>query len=446
MNEILIILLAALSAAQFVVLLLLFFRRQQAADLQTPITSLGQQLSQQTERMEKGLRDELARSRDEQGKGSRELREEVSTSLKSQSDSGMKQIELLGSLLKNQLNQFGETQTKLTHTMETKLSSMQDANAKKLEEMRQTVDEKLQGTLEKRLGESFKMVSDRLEQVHKGLGEMQSLASGVGDLKRVLTNVKTRGTWGEIQLRAILEQVLISSQFEANVKVKPDSDEQVEFAIKLPGRQQNDQPVWLPIDSKFPKEDYERILVAQDNADAEGLKVSRDALAKSLKLFAKTIRKQYISPPYSTDFAILFLPTEGLYAEACQYPGLMEDIQRDFRVTIAGPTTMAAVLNSLQMGFQTLAIQQRSSEVWEVLGAVKTEFGKFGDLLSGVEKKLDEAKNKIAGVRRQTRTISRKLRKMDELPSESSSLILGLTEGEEGADIDDSVDDDDATV
>jgi DNA recombination protein RmuC len=275
-----------------------------------------------------------------------------------------------------------------------------------------------------------------LEQVHKGLGEMQTLASGVGDLKRVLTNVKTRGTWGEIQLRAILEQVLIASQYEANVKVKPNSAELVEFAIKLPGREQNDQPVWLPIDSKFPKEDFERILEAQDRADAEGVKSSRDALAKALRVAAKKMRSQYISPPYSTDFAILFLPTEGLYAEVCQYPGLTEEIQRDHRVTIAGPTTMAALLNSLQMGFQTLAIQQRSSEVWEVLGAVKTQFGKFGDLLAGVEKKLDEAKNKVAGVRRQTRTITRKLRKMEDLPGETSNLILGLSEPGEDMDAD----------
>lgn len=291
--------------------------------------------------------------------------------------------------------------------------------------MRHTVDEKLQGTLEKRLGESFKQVSERLEQVHKGLGEMQNLASGVGDLKRVLTNVKTRGTWGEIQLRAILEQILLPTQFESNVKVRPDSKDNVEFAIKLPGREDENKSVWLPIDSKFPKESYERIMDAQDKADADALKVSRDELAKSLKGFAKDIRDLYISPPHSTDFAILFVPTEGLFAEICRYPGLIDSIQRDYRVTIAGPTTLAALLNSLQMGFQTLAIQKRSSEVWEVLGAVKSEFNKFGEILVGVEKKLDEAKNKISAARSKSNTITRRLKNVHELPQAQAQLLIG---------------------
>ncbi|MBX2987198.1 MAG: DNA recombination protein RmuC [Bdellovibrionaceae bacterium] len=399
MNETLLILLAVLSLGQFAVLLILFLRRPPSGpDMESPLKSLGQQ----NERMERGLRDEFARTREEQGKSGRDLREEVATAM-----------------------------NRITQTLETKMNQIQESNTRKLEEMRHTVDEKLQGTLEKRLGESFKLVSDRLEQVHKGLGEMQSLASGVGDLKRVLTNVKTRGTWGEIQLRAILEQILLPSQYEANVKVKPDSNELVEFAIRLPGGEAEDKPVWLPIDSKFPKEDYERILEAQDRADSEALRVARDGLAKSLKLFAKDIREQYISPPLSTDFGILFLPTEGLFAEICQYPGLLDAIQRDHRVTVAGPTTMATLLNSLHMGFQTLAIQERSSEVWQVLGAVKTEFGKFGLMLEGVEKKLDEAKNKIAGVRSKTTTITRKLKKVEELPSESSRMLLDLVDGEE---------------
>lgn len=423
MTNFILIALVLISVLQMLVLLVLFFRKHQQTDIEAPLKVLGVQ----NERMEKGLRDEFLRLRDEQGRNSRELREEVGNSMKAQSDSGVKQIEILGGLLKNELNRFSETQTRLTSTIEGKLIQIQENNAKKLDEMRQTVDEKLQGALEKRLGESFKLVSDRLEQVHKGLGEMQSLASGVGDLKRVLTNVKTRGTWGEIQLRAILEQVLLPTQFESNVKIRPASPDHVEFAIKLPG-EKGEKPVWLPVDSKFPKEDYERILEAQDGADADGLKVARESLARSLKLFAKNIRQLYIDPPHSTDFGILFLPTEGLFAEICQQPGLLDQIQREHRVTVAGPTTMAALLNSLQMGFQTLAIQQRSSEVWEVLGAVKGEFGKFGTLLDHVEKKLDEAKNKISSVRSKTTTISRRLKKVEELPGERSQELLEMME------------------
>lgn len=403
----LLIALIALAVAQTAILVVLVLRRQQATDLQTPFNDL----SRQNERLEKGLRDEIARNREDQGRTARELREEVSVSLKAQQDSGLKQIEVLNHV---------------TRTIETKLQDLQQSNNQKLEEMRLTVNEKLQDTLEKRIGDSFKMVSERLEQVHKGLGEMQTLASGVGDLKRVLTNVKTRGIWGEIQLRAILEQLLLSTQYESNVKIRPGRDEMVEFAVRLPGQDSHDKPVWLPIDSKFPKEDYERILEAQDRADVEGLKTSRDALARALKGFAKDVRDLYITPPLSTDFAILFLPTEGLFAEVCQYPGLLDMIQRDYRVTVAGPTTLAALLNSLQMGFQTLAIQERSSEVWEVLGAVKTEFGKFGDLLEGVEKKLEEAKNKVSSVRSKTTTIGRKLKRVDEIPTDRSQALLGM--------------------
>lgn len=423
-TDILLSALLALSVGQIIVIVFLWFRSGRTeSDFEPSLKILGAQ----NERVEKGLRDELVRLREEQSRQSRELREEVGGSLKAQADNGLKQIEAMGNLLRKELGQFSETQGKLTTTIEGKLNQIQDSNSKKLEEMRQTVDEKLQGTLEKRLGESFKQVSDRLEQVHKGLGEMQSLASGVGDLKRVLTNVKTRGTWGEIQLRGILDQILLPSQFESNVKIRPDTSENVEFAIRLPG-DNGGKPVWLPIDSKFPKEDYERILEAQDSADADGLKTARESLARSLKVFAKRIRQLYIHPPDSTDFAILFLPTEGLFAEICQQAGLLDQIQREFRVTVAGPTTMAALLNSLQMGFQTLAIQQRSSEVWEVLGAVKSEFGKFGIMLEGVEKKLDEAKNKISSVRSKTTTISRRLKKVEELPGEQSHLLLEMEE------------------
>lgn len=409
-----VVVLAILAAVQTVILVLLFLRKPpQQMDLAASLTNLGAQ----TERAEKGLRDELARNREDQSRTARDLREEVSTKMKEQADTGLKQIQVLG---------------ELTKSIETKLDSIRETNSRKLDEMRQTVDEKLQGTLEKRLGDSFKIVSDRLEQVHKGLGEMQTLATGVGDLKRVLTNVKTRGTWGEIQLRGILEQILLASQFEANVKVRPGSNDMVEFAVRLPGK--DEAAVWLPIDSKFPKEDYERILDAQDNADADKLKSSRDGLARSLKLFAKTIRDLYIEPPHSTDFAILFLPTEGLFAEVCQYPGLLDAIQRDFRVTVAGPTTMATLLNSLQMGFQTLAIQKRSSEVAIVLNDVKNHFGKFGTLLEGVEKKLDEAKNKVADARKRSVTITRKLNKAGELPAEKSLLLSTQDEDAEADD------------
>lgn len=404
---VLLIVLLVIAAVQTAILLALILRRPPVADLSAPFGDL----SRQNERLEKGLRDEIARNREDQGRTSRELREEVAISLKAQQDSSLKQIEVF---------------SQLTQTIESKLNHIQESNSRKLEEMRQTVNEKLQDTLEKRLGDSFKMVSERLEQVHKGLGEMQTLASGVGDLKRVLTNVKTRGIWGEIQLRAILEQLLLPSQYESNVKIRPGRDEMVEFAVRLPGKDAAEKPVWLPIDSKFPKEDYERILEAQDRADPDALKSARDSLAKGLKGFAKDVRDLYISPPLSTDFAVLFLPIEGLFAEVCQYPGLLDMIQRDYRVTIAGPTTMATLLNSLQMGFQTLAIQERSSEVWEVLGAVKTEFGKFGDLLEGVEKKLEEAKNKVSSVRSKTTTIGRKLKRVEELPADRSQALLGM--------------------
>lgn len=383
-------------------------------------------LQQQNEKLERALREEFSRSRDESQRGGRELREEVAGSLKSQSDSGLRHIETLGKILKDQLQMFAEQNSKLSVTLESKLQHLQDSNNRKLEEMRHTVDEKLQGTLEKRLGESFRLVSERLEQVHSGLGEMKNLATGVGDLKRVLTNVKTRGTWGEIQLRAILEQLLPPGRFEANVKIRPDSNDHVEFAVKLPGV--SDGTVWLPIDSKFPKESYEKILEAQDRADADSLKAGRDELVKSLRTFAKDIRDLYIVPPFSTDFAILFLPTEGLFAEICAQPGLVDSLQRDYRVTVAGPTTISALLVSLNMGFQTLAIQERSSEVWQVLGAVKGEFGRFGEMLAGVEKKLEEAKNKISKVRSKTTTIGRKLRQVEELPGPVSATLLASKE------------------
>jgi DNA recombination protein RmuC len=312
---------------------------------------------------------------------------------------------------------------KIRQTIEVKLGELQTKNEQKLEEMRRTVDEKLQGTLERRLSESFKLVSERLEQVHKGLGEMQAMANNVGDLKRVLTNVKVRGTWGEVQLGALLEQLLVREQYEPNVMPKPDSAERVEFAIRLPGSEK-DTPIWLPIDAKFPQEDYQRLCEAREHADLEGVAASGKALEARLRGQARDIHDKYIAPPYTTDFAILFLPSEGLYAEALQRPGLADGLQRDYRVVIAGPTTLAAILNSLQMGFRTLAIQKRSSEVWKVLGAVKTEFGRFGEVLAKVKKTLDAASNQIDQTERRTRVIDRTLRDVEALPADQAVPLL----------------------
>jgi DNA recombination protein RmuC len=308
--------------------------------------------------------------------------------------------------------------------VERKLTQIQADNSAKLEEMRKTVDEKLQGTLEKRLGESFKLVSDRLEQVHKGLGEMQSLAVGVGDLKKVLTNVKTRGSWGEIQLGNLLDQILTPDQYEKNVATKAGSADRVEFALKLPGRDDG-KPVWLPIDAKFPKEDYERLVEAADRADVEAVEQAAKQLEIRIKAEAADIHKKYIDIPNTTDFGILYLPTEGLYAEVLRRPGVADSVQRDFRVVIAGPTTLAALLNSLQMGFRTLAIEKRSSEVWAVLGAVKTEFGKFGGVIEKVQKKLQEASNVIDDAVARKKVMERKLRTVTELPAAETTAILG---------------------
>ncbi len=304
---------------------------------------------------------------------------------------------------------------KVREVVETRLQALQEDNSRKLEKMRETVDEKLHSTLEKRLGESFKMVSERLEKVHAGLGEMQSLASGVGDLKKVLTNVKTRGTWGEIQLGNLLEQMLTVDQYERNVVTKQGSRDPVEFAIKLPGR--DGKAVYIPIDAKFPKEDYERLLLAQDEGNVPLIEELGKVIENKIKMEAKKIRDKYIDPPQTTDFAIMYLPIEGLYAEVLRRPGLHEQLQKDFRVTIAGPTTITAHLNALQMGFRTLAVEKRASEVWQLLGAVKNEFGKFGVMLENTKKKLDSASKEIESAATKSRTIERKLNKVQELPS-----------------------------
>jgi DNA recombination protein RmuC len=310
-------------------------------------------------------------------------------------------------------------------TLEARIKDLQADNALRLEEMRKTVDEKLHATLESRLTESFRQVSERLEKVHQGLGEMQQLAIGVGDLKRVLTNVKTRGTWGEVQLEMLLEQVLTVDQYAKNIETIPGSNARVEFAIKLPGSVEGGAPVWMPIDAKFPKEQYERLVDAAERADAEAVLQAGRELERAVRLEAKTICEKYLAPPHTTDFAILFLPTEGLYAEVMRRPGLADDLQRELRVSIAGPSTLSAILNSLQMGFRTLALEKRSSEVWQVLGAVKTEFGKFGDVLSQTRLTLEKAARNIENAEVRSRQMARKLKSVEALPNEAAQLMLG---------------------
>ncbi len=348
----------------------------------------------------------------------------VSTALKDQLEANGNQIRNQFSVLQDAVSQqlTGMVQgsqhnaEQLRNALNERLAAIQADNATKLEEMRRTVDEKLHATLEQRLGESFKLVSDRLEQVHKGLGEMQTLAGSVGDLKRVMTNVKTRGTWGEMQLGAIIDNVLTPDQFARNVKTVPGSDELVEFAIRLPGKN-DEHPVWLPIDSKYPVEQYQRLLDAQDAADKGAILSAGNAFETSIKLEAKKIFAKYVSPPHTTDFAVLYLPTEGLFAEVMRRPGLVEAVQNECRVMITGPANLAAMLNSLQMGFKTLAIEKRSSEVWSLLGMVKTEFAKFGDVVEATKKSIDAAAKKFDEVGVRTRAIQRKLRDVQELPA-----------------------------
>jgi DNA recombination protein RmuC len=315
-------------------------------------------------------------------------------------------------------------------TLETRIRDLQADNATRLEEMRKTVDEKLHATLETRLAESFRHVSERLEKVHQGLGEMQQLAIGVGDLKRVLTNVKTRGTWGEVQLEMLLEQVLTVDQYARNVETVKGTNARVEFAIKLPGVVDGGPPVWLPIDAKFPKEQYERLVEAAERADADGVARAGAELERAVRLEAKTICEKYVSPPQTTDYAILFLPTEGLYAEVMRRPGLADDLQRVLRVMIAGPSSLSALLNSLQMGFRTLALEKRSAEVWQVLGAVKTEFAKFGDVLAATKLTLERAAKNIESAEVRSRQMARKLKSVEALPSEAAQLMIGADTAE----------------
>jgi DNA recombination protein RmuC len=421
----------------------------QLSDIRFNMTTLASEVG----RIETAVKTEISVNRVEASTTNRDAREELTRSLHlfgEQLSSSMKenaarqkeQLEVFSASLTNfnttqkenffaLLNKQAEQNTatsqrldQLRETLEKKLADLQSGNEKKLDEMRATVDEKLQKTLESRLGESFKLVSERLEAVHKGLGDMQQLATGVGDLKRVLSNVKSRGIIGEYQLESILDQILTPEQYGKNVKTKDGSNALVEFAIKLPGRGDNGKVLWLPIDSKFPKEDFELLMDAYDKADPDLVEEFRNSFVKGIRKSAFDISSKYIDPPNTTDFAILFLPFESLYAEVLRTPGLFESLQRDYKIIITGPTTLSALLNSFQMGFRTLAIEKRSSEVWQLLGAVKTEFGNFGGILEKTQKKLQEASNVIeqAGVR--SRAIEKKLRNVQELPKDESAGML----------------------
>ncbi len=463
---------AVLVAAVLVVQLLILSRQKNT----TENPQLDAILREQT-RFEQILREEFSRNREEQQRTSRESREEQSlalrnfekkveesftafreqlrimgndtregltNSLKSFEERFAQSVKEFNELQRQKFNELVVKQTELNSTTELRLEKvretvegrlkvMQDENAKKLEEMRATVDEKLQTTLEKRLGESFKQVSDRLEQVHKGLGEMQTLATGVGDLKRVLSNVKTRGILGEIQLSNILEQIMAPEQFDRNVATKKGSRDVVEFAVKLPGKDDGGKEVYMPIDSKFPLDVYNQLQNAYDSGSAEAVAIAIKELERSIKNNAKDIRDKYLDPPYTTDFAVMFLPIEGLYAEVIRNTSLMEVLQREYRVVITGPTTLAAILNSLQMGFRTLAIEKRSSEVWQILGAVKTEFSRFGDVLKKAQEKITKANediDQLVGTR--TRAIERRLRNVQELPTSQTDAILpGIVDEED---------------
>ncbi len=353
-------------------------------------------LTRGQERLEKTLRDEMGRNREESNTNERAAREELGRQL----------------LALTQLNE--QKLDSIRQALEQQLKGLREENSIKLDQMRQVVDEKLQATLEKRLNDSFRLVSERLEQVHQGLGEMQSLAADVGALQRTLTNVKTRGTWGEVQLEGLLQQILSPDQYVKNIATREGSNDRVEFAIRLPGREPGkDSDVWLPVDAKFPQEDYQRLVDAVEKGDAAAAAESSKSLVSRIKLEARNIKEKYLDPPHTTDFGILFLPTEGLYAEALRHPGLLDSLQRDYRIVITGPTTLAAILNSLQVGFRTLAIEKRSGEVWNLLGMVKKEFGLFAGILEKTQKKLQEASNTIDDAAKKTRTIEKRLKNVE---------------------------------
>ncbi|MEI6448770.1 MAG: DNA recombination protein RmuC [Actinomycetes bacterium] len=399
------------------------------------------------------LRDELRAGREEAGRAARESREELSRGLAAANDTLAATLTSMSAVQRAQLDGLAASLKQLSEsnqaslervraTMDARVRELQDGNEKKLEEMRKTVDEKLHVTLEKRLGESFKLVSDQLESVQKGLGEMQSLATGVGDLKRVLTNVKARGTWAEVQLGALLDEILAPGQFERNVHVEAGDAEMVEYAVRLPGpRDEPGSCVWLPIDSKLPQEDYLRIQDAADLGDAEATRQATEALARAIRLAAQDIHRKYVKPPHTTDFAVMFLGTEGLYAEAVRQPALVDELQQRYRIVVAGPSTLAALLSSLRMGFQTLAIEQQAVEVWRVLGGVKTEFGKFGQVLDKVKRQLDTASRTIDETGVRTRAMERKLRIVEQLPEADAERVLELAAADDELEPDESAPD-----
>ena len=400
------------------------YRAASGADTRVRLDAIGAQ----NERLERELRIELAQARTESAQQAQLGRGELAAAI---SRFAQEVQTLLGTIAQMQ----NERLSALTHsnearleavraTVEQRLELLRTDNAQKLEHIRLTVDEKLHATLEQRLGESFKLVSDRLEQVHKGLGEMQTLAAGVGDLKKVLTNIKTRGTWGEVQLENLLEQMLTPAQYSKNVATRPGQPWRVEFAIRLPGRDEGKNEFWLPIDAKFPLEDFQRLQDAQERADLAAVELFGKALEDRVRRQAKDIHDKYIEPPYTTDFALLYLPVESLYAEVLRRPGLGDLIQREYQVTLAGPTTLAAILNSLQMGFRTLAIERRSGEVWRLLAAVKTEFGTFGDILAKTKKQLEMVGNTLGAAEIRSRSIERKLRGVEVLPESEATLLL----------------------
>ncbi len=398
-------------------------------------------LSKEQSRLEQSIKSEIAQNREESIRNSKLDRQETGNNLKQFNESLISQMKLIADLQKNQLDTFSNQLIKLTETNELSLNKMRDTveqrlkdiqhdNNLKLDQMRVTVDEKLHSTLEKRLGDSFNSISMRLEALYKELGEVQSLANGVNDLRKALTNVKTRGTWGEIQLGNIIDEILTKEQYASNISTKKGSNDRVEFAIKLPGSDDRNTCVWLPVDAKFPQEDYQRLIDAQESGNRQAMEEASKQLEIRIKSEAKDIKEKYIDPPNTTDFGVMFLPTESLYAEVIRRTGLWEVLQREYKVIITGPTTLAALLNSLQMGFRTLAIEKRSSEVWSLLGTVKTEFGKFGDILDRTQKKLQEASNSIDTAARKTRTIERKLRNVQELPSGDDDSVVELFEAE----------------
>ena len=393
------------------------------------------------EKGEQAVQDELRSLRDDVARSDRELRNEIRASQVTTANTLVKTIGELGETQARQIKSGSEAITALTQTNEARMEkvrvtvderiqAMQTSNEDKLDQIRKTVDEKLQSTLEKRLGESFNQVSKRLEEVQRGLGEMQELATGVGDLKRILTNVKTRGIWGEVQLGALLEDILTPNQYSLNVQLSEDSREEVEYAIRLPGS--DDEPnscVWLPIDSKFPLADYERLVQASEAADKDEIEKATATFLATVHNEAKTISEKYIAPPKTTDFAVMFLPTEGLYAEVLRSPGEVAHLMHRYRIVVAGPTTLAAILSSLRMGFRTLAIEKRSSEVWKILAAVKTEFGKFGDVMAKLKKQLNTASSTIDQTQTRTRAMERQLQTVEQLPPDEASVRLGLTDG-----------------